>query len=142
MATIRQWIEVEASFDAAHDTWGRFVEWVLVGPSRLACNEIACVSAADTGVVTFEPLAEGHTRVVFDIAVDDAAVEELVRDNARHDLRLFKQYVESGDHARAHPPKAEVADGLKQQRRKRADAPPPGYGDAAARRQLPGFGDS
>lgn len=96
MATIQeQQIEVAADPTLVRSSWGRFIEWARTGPSRLACDEIACVDAVRAGRVDFQPTASGSTSVVF-LVVDTlggSSPEELRR-QLSHDLVVFKDYVE------------------------------------------------
>jgi hypothetical protein len=102
MIPIRQSIEVEAPVDVAAAQWPRFIEWALVGPSRLACDELVCVDPARSATVRFEEHASGHACVEVELEVPYAPVADGgdgsgdgFEDRLRHDLLMFKEYVES-----------------------------------------------
>lgn len=99
MATIRREIEVDAAPSVVAATWKRFIEWAHNGPSRLACDEIACVDAVRAGLVTFTTSPTGHTTVVFayEAEAGGPAAEEVAR-HLGHDLVVFKDYVERSGH--------------------------------------------
>lgn len=95
MATISRQIEVDAAPPAVGAAWSRFIEWVHVGPSHLACDDLACVDAVRAGLVTLSSSPSGKTIVVFrlDAGSGEPAVDGL-EDNMGHDLVMFKDYVE------------------------------------------------
>jgi hypothetical protein len=97
MPTIRQQIEVAADPALVSNGWRRFVEWAHTGSGRLVCDELACVDAVRAGLVEFAPARAGRTTVIFriDRAADGPSRDELQR-RVRHDLVVFKDYVERG----------------------------------------------
>ena len=97
MATVSTEIEIATAPADADAAWGRFVEWVRVGPGRLLCDELSCIDAARSGVVTFAPSSDGRTRATFALDADPAGPPaDLLEDRLRHDLVMFKDYVERG----------------------------------------------
>jgi uncharacterized membrane protein len=105
MAVVSQSLDVEAPLDRVRAVWPHFVEWVLVGHDRLVCTQLACVDARQSGRVRFQALSSGGTRVVFEIDDDVLALngegcvaqddQEAVAGFLRHDLQVFKTYLES-----------------------------------------------
>jgi hypothetical protein len=102
MIPIRQSIEVDAPVGDVAAQWPQFIEWALVGPSRLACNELVCVDPARSALVRFEERASGHACVEVELEVPHAQVpgngdgsRDEIEDKLRHDLLLFKEYVEN-----------------------------------------------
>lgn len=117
MATIRKSIDVPASFSEVADAWVRFIESVLVGRHRLACDELTCVDPASRELVGFETIGDAATRVSVTIPVDDnagAGAVDLVGHKASHDLVVFLDYVESGEYRREHVPAATGSAALKE----------------------------
>ncbi len=101
MASIRKAIDVPVPRGEAASAWAGFIDSVLVGRRRLACDDLLCVDPADSGVVGFDDLGGGRTRVSVTVpAADDldAAERELLEHKAAHDLVLFWDYVQSGEH--------------------------------------------
>jgi hypothetical protein len=95
MATIRRQIAVDAAPSVVAATWSRFIEWAHHGPSRLACDELACVDAVRAGLVSFEPSATGRTTVTFSIDPEPGGpAAELLGHQLGHDLVVFKDYME------------------------------------------------
>ena len=110
MATIRKSIDVPAARNETAAAWVTFIDSVLVGRRRLACDELTCVDPSSTELVSFEDLGGGRTRVNVNIPVGDDEPEgaaELIGHKASHDLVLFWDYVEHGGipprHARRRP---------------------------------------
>ena len=108
MATIRREIEVDAAPSVVDAIWKHFIEWAHNGPSRLACDELACVDAVRAGLVTFTPSSTGRTTVVFAYAAEaDVPAAEEVGRHLGHDLVVFKDYVERGGHQVGKPTELE-----------------------------------
>jgi hypothetical protein len=99
MITISESIDIDAAMSEVRTQWPRFVEWVLVGPSKLACDELICVDPTRDGVVRFEERPDGGAHVVLQAEVPGTEGQNGVVDKLRHDLLLFRQYVESPDRA-------------------------------------------
>jgi len=104
MATLREEVRVDAPAASVRGQWPHFVEWVLVGPRRLVCDDLACVDATDSGAVSFSENDDGTAAVVFELPSDTPVTAESetgpgrgddLRAALRHDLLLFKDYVES-----------------------------------------------
>ena len=98
MATIRRAIEVGAPPAEVQATWEHFIRWILSGNRKLVCDELACLSAVDSGNVTFAPDDAG-TRVAFQLEVPDdelAPLREDLEQHITHDLLVFKDYIERG----------------------------------------------
>lgn len=105
MAGVRRSIEVPGARSEVAAAWATFVEAILVGRRRLACDESLCVDPAVAELVGFEALDEAHTRVTVTIpAGDDMSVADpgLVDCKVSRDLLLFLDYVESGEYRRRH----------------------------------------
>jgi len=109
MMTIVQTLEVAAPAAVVSASWQSFMEWVLVGGRRLACDQLMCVDAVAAGMVRFEPAGDDRTRVSFEVPADpepndaDGAGDGLrtaIDDRLRLDLLRFKDYVENTDHRR------------------------------------------
>jgi|GEM_PF-2308960 len=105
MAAVCEEVRIDASPASVRERWPHFIEWVLVGPRRLVCDDLACVDAAGSGAVRFAESARGGTTVSFELPADatftqaaetDAAKRLDLRAAVRHDLLLFKDYIESG----------------------------------------------
>jgi hypothetical protein len=95
MATISRQTVVEGPLTVVESSWPRFVQWVLTGHAKLACDELLCVDAIRSGRVRFEEDGARSTRVVFELVGDPESlpldeIERLVT----HDLLAFKDYVE------------------------------------------------
>ena len=104
MPTIRQSIEVAAPVHIADAGWPYFVEWMLVGQRKMACGELACVSATESGQVSFEESSGGNTVVAFQLECPDdetSAGRQLLANNLWHDLMLFKDYLENEEYRKA-----------------------------------------
>jgi hypothetical protein len=110
MATIHQQIEVAADPDFVRSTWTHYIQWTHTGPGHLLCDELACVDAVRSGLVTFAPAANGRTTVVFrmDEIADGPSPEELKR-RLGHDLVAFKDYVERSGLVKRKPTESEDA---------------------------------
>ena len=97
MPEIRESTEVAAPVERVREAWSAFVEWGLVGPKRLTCSELACVNAVQQGTVAFRSERQDATIVVFELDIRNVqravAEDQLARD-MRHDLLMFKEYVE------------------------------------------------
>ncbi len=109
MSSIRCEIEVEAPLAEVRATWEHFVQWILNGSRRLVCDEFACVSAVQSGNVTFEPNS-GGTTVAFRLEVPDdehAPSRGELRHHMIHDLLVFKDYLERGGMAAGKPTSVE-----------------------------------
>ena len=105
MGSIRCEIEVGASLAEVQATWEHFIKWILNGSRRLVCDEFACVSAVQSGNVTFEPDSDG-TRVAFRLEVpgDEPAPScDELQQHMIHDLLVFKDYIERGGMAAGKP---------------------------------------
>lgn len=110
MQTIRRSLEIGAPVDVVADAWDRFVQGVLTGSRRLACDALACVSAVDNGTVSFDDVAPDRTRVEVAVQMPDdlcdescvTSQRELLEHKAAHDLVMFWDYVETGEHLREH----------------------------------------
>jgi len=104
VAIARQWLDVPDPPDRVEAAWPYFVEWLLVGHERLICTQLACVDAWMTGQVSVQGLKTGGSRIVFTVDDEDFREEgtsaEQVRETVcgylRHDLAVFKEYLESG----------------------------------------------
>ncbi len=101
MDSLVERIELDAAPAVAAAAWPRFVEWVLVGPQKLACGPLACMDPVGVGLVHFEPQPSGGVTVAVQLpAIDglreDEVQETALRQDVRHDLLLFKDYVERG----------------------------------------------
>ena len=109
MGSIRREIRVGASPAEVEATWDHFIKWILNGGRRLVCDEFACVSAVQSGNVTFEPDDAG-TRVAFQLEVADdepAPSREDLERHITHDLLVFKDYIERGGMAAGKPTSVE-----------------------------------
>jgi len=109
MKTIVQTLEVAAPAPQVGGSWQSFMEWVIVGDRRLACDQLMCVDAVAAGMVRFEPAGDDSTLVSFEVPADsgpndaDGGSDRLrtaIADRLRLDLLRFKDYVESTDHRR------------------------------------------
>ena len=105
MGTVCEEVRIDAPLASVRDRWPHFIEWVLVGPRRLLCDDLACVDAADSGVVRFTGSDHGSTTVSLELPPDaaftwtaeaDPVEGHDLRAAVRHDLLLFKDYIESG----------------------------------------------
>jgi hypothetical protein len=95
MATIQQQIEVADDPALVASSWARFIQWAHTGPGHLLCDEVACVDAVRSGLVSFVPTANGRTQVIFRMEEPEQgpSTEDLQR-QLGHDLVVFKDYVE------------------------------------------------
>ncbi|MFA4966385.1 MAG: hypothetical protein WC709_12250 [Thermoleophilia bacterium] len=108
MPPVRRQIEVHAPPSAVAAQWSHFVDAALTGSQKLACDELACVDAVHSGLVSFEPAGGGQTTVVFDVAADGAGPPpEVVEQRVTRDLVVFKDYVERGGNQVGRPTRAE-----------------------------------
>jgi hypothetical protein len=100
MATIHQQIEVNAEPALVSSTWSHFIEWAHLGPGHLVCDELACVDAVRSGLVSFEPAHDGRTTVIFRLEeVAGGPAPEEIELRLGHDLVVFKDYVQRGGQA-------------------------------------------
>ncbi|RPI29112.1 MAG: hypothetical protein EHM52_04750, partial [Actinomycetota bacterium] len=108
MTDVRRSVDVPAPLDDVVEAWEHFLNGVLTGKRRLACDEIACVDAVAIGAVGFEISEWGSTRVTFKVTLPDdlyhddrlTAERALLDSNVARDLVLFWDYIESGDYRR------------------------------------------
>ncbi len=109
MAIIRRELEVDAPPAAVQATWEHFIHWIINGNRRLVCDQFACVSAVDSGNVTFAPDGAG-TRVAFQLEVPDHELGPSRADleqHITHDLLIFREYTEQGGMAMGKPTSVE-----------------------------------
>jgi hypothetical protein len=107
VATIRKSIDVPGVRSEIATAWAHFIESVLIGRRRLACDELSCVDPARSELIGFDDIGAGQTRVSVTIPIGGDASDaeiELLGHKASHDLVLFLDYVESGEYKREHPP--------------------------------------
>ena len=126
MAIIRKSIDVPAERAEVAAAWTRFIDSVLVGPRRLACDELTCVDPAGAELAEFEDLGDGRTRVSVTIPVGEdepAQTTELLEHKVSHDLVLFWDYVDSGEFRRDHAPDAVVRASVRNEMRKGSATP-------------------
>ena len=71
MSTISRDIHVNASPQHVREAWNPFLEKMLSGPMRLACDELACTDAVRSGLLTVAPTAEGDASVVVRLEYGD-----------------------------------------------------------------------
>jgi hypothetical protein len=110
VATIQQQIEVAEEPAFVRSTWDRFIQWAHTGPSRLACDELACVDAVRAGLVEFVPAHDGRTRVIFRVdEVPEGPPPREIKRQLAHDLAVFKDYVERSGLIRGQRTEAEEA---------------------------------
>ncbi len=97
MTTISRDIHVDASPQQVREAWNPFIEEMLSGPMRLACDELACVDAIRSGLVTAELSGEGDTSVVVRLESGEAQgpADETIGQRIMRDLILFKDFVEA-----------------------------------------------
>jgi hypothetical protein len=110
MTTISKSIDVPAARAEVAAAWTRFIDSVLVGRLRLACDELTCVDPAGAELAGFEDLGDGRTRVSVTVPAGDdepAGTTELLEHKVSHDLVLFWDYIDSGEYRRDHPSSAE-----------------------------------
>ena len=107
MSVIRRSVDVPAPLKDVEGAWEHFLDGVLTGRRRLACDQIACVNAVEIGAVSFEDSQSGGTRVTFRATVPDDLYDErletereLIDGKIARDLVLFWDYIESGDYRR------------------------------------------
>ena len=108
MTEVRRSVDVPAPLNDVEEAWQRFLDSVLIGRRRMACDELACVNAVEAGYVSFEDADSGGTRVSFRVNLPDdlydedrlQAERELLDGNVARDLVLFWDYIESGDYRR------------------------------------------
>jgi hypothetical protein len=110
MTTISKSIDVPAARAEVAAAWTRFIDSVLVGRLRLACDELTCVDPAGAELVDFEDLGDGRTRVSVTVPVGDdepAGTSDLLSHKISHDFVLFWDFIDSGAYRRDHPSYAE-----------------------------------
>lgn len=110
MSTVSRHIEVNVPPSVVLGTWSHFVQFVMNGKQRLACDELACVDAVRAGLVSFEPVSAGsRTDVIFNLECDEenGPSRAVVEQNVARDLVLFKDYIERGGNQVGKPTKAE-----------------------------------
>ncbi len=108
MTDVRRSVDVPAPLHEVEEAWQRFLDGVLTGRRRMACDELGCVNAVDAGYVSFEVADSSGTRVSFRVTLPDdlydedrlRAERELVDGDIARDLVLFWDYIESGDYRR------------------------------------------
>jgi hypothetical protein len=106
VATIRKSIDVPAARPETAAAWVTFIDSVLVGRRRLACDELTCVDPSGSGLIGFDDLGGGRTRVNLTIPLGDGESDdsaELLGHKASHDLVLFWDYIDTGEYRRDHP---------------------------------------
>lgn len=110
MTTISRDIHVDASPQRVREAWDPFIEKMLGGPMRLACDELACTDAMRDGLLTVTPAAEGGTSVAVRLESGDAPgpADETIGQRIVRDLILFKDFVETGEEADRQVRKAEA----------------------------------
>jgi hypothetical protein len=121
VASIRKSIDVPGVRSEVAAAWAGFIDSVLVGRRRLACDELTCVDPVAAELVGFEDLGDGRTRVNVTLPVigDDPVTDlDLIGHKLSHDLVLFLDYVESGEYRREHVPDAVGSSALKEDVRK------------------------
>jgi hypothetical protein len=109
MTEVRRSVDVPAPLNEVEEAWQQFLDGVLTGRRRLACDELACVNPVGAGSVSFENAEAGATQVTFmatlpdDIREDDLeAQRELLEGKIAHDLVMFWDYIESGAYRHDH----------------------------------------
>jgi hypothetical protein len=111
MRVIRHHLDVQAPLAVVEANWPHFVQWVLTGHEKLACDEFVCVDAVGGGHISFAPQAKKTTRVVFELTEQDGDLEGLplaeIDRRITHDLLVFKDYVERGGMTAKHPTRSE-----------------------------------
>jgi hypothetical protein len=95
MATISRQTLVEAPLGVVESSWPPFVQWVLTGHAKLACNQLVCIDALQSGRVRFEKVGEQRTRIAFELVddTDSLPLDEIER-LVTHDLLAFRDYLE------------------------------------------------
>jgi hypothetical protein len=107
--TIFRQIEVQVAPSVVRATWPHFVQSVITGSQRLACDEFACLDATSSGLVRFEAAASGGTLVVFTLDATDpeGPSPDVLEQHVIRDLVVFKDYVERGGNQVGRPTRAE-----------------------------------
>jgi len=76
----------------------RFVEWILVGDKRFACDAFSCERALEAGVVSFQALGPGRARVAVSFDYEPAEAGDgkhgQLKAQMQRDLVRFKELVE------------------------------------------------
>lgn len=142
MATLRRHIEVEATPSVTQATWSHFLHAVRSGRHHLACDDLVCVDAVQTGTITFAP-GDGANTVVelaFEADGQGQPAPEIVSQNMIHDLLVFKDYVERGgsDYGKATAHELREMQGRDERKRheRHADHLAKGYEDAATKADM------
>ena len=105
MNTVTRSIEIPAPRAVVADAWEHFLGSVLIGRRRLACDDIACVSAVDSGMVVFDEVTDDRARITLNVPLPEDQPDEareLLEHKASHDLVLFWSYIDGGDYAAEH----------------------------------------
>jgi hypothetical protein len=142
MATLRRHIEVEAPPSVTEAAWSHFIRAVRHGRHHLACDDLVCVDAVQSGLVSFVPTTGAHTVVEFAFATDGEGqpAPEIVAQNMARDLVVFKDYVERGgnDYGRATANELREMGGREERKRheRHADHLAKGYEDAAIKADM------
>jgi hypothetical protein len=137
MATLRRQIHVEASPAVTEASWPQFVHAVRHGQHRLACDDLVCVDAIKSGMITFVPGDGAHTVVEFAFETDGEGqpAAEVVEQNMARDLVVFKDYVERGgsDYGKATPSERREMQGREERKNheRHRDHLAKGYEDAS-----------
>jgi hypothetical protein len=121
VAIIRKSIDVPAGRGDAAAAWVTFIDSVLVGSRRLACDELTCVDPTAGELVSFDDLGDGKTRVNLAIPLADdepPGAAELLSHKASHDLVQFWDYIDSGEYRSAHGTEAAGRTAVKEDVRK------------------------
>jgi hypothetical protein len=101
VAILHKSIDLSVARNEATDAWDRFIESVLVGRRRLDCDELVCVGPPPRGLVRFEDLGDGRTRLNVTIPLEDGepvGAPGLIGDKVARDLVSFAHYVGSDEH--------------------------------------------
>jgi hypothetical protein len=123
MATIHQQIEVAADPDFVSSTWTHYIQWTHTGPGHLLCDELACVDAVRSGLVSFGPTASGRTMVIFRMEeIPEGPSPAEIKRRLGHDLVTFKDYVERSGLVKRKPTEAEDA-ALEHESTRKGDPP-------------------
>jgi hypothetical protein len=124
VAILHKSIDLSVARDEAAEAWDRFVESVLVGRRRLACDELVCVGPPPRELVSFEDLGGGRTRLNVTIPVEDGepvGAPGLMGDKVTRDLVSFAHYAGSDEHngesAEGHPDGVAASHDARAQRR-------------------------
>lgn len=102
MTALRRETIVAAPLETVDTSWPHFVQWVLTGHAKLACDEVVCVNVLQSGTPRFRRHGPQSTRVAFDHDLDELprAPKETER-VLTHGLLAFKDYNERTRDARS-----------------------------------------